>query len=284
MFSLWTVLIVVLVVLIIYLLMIKPRNQAIHNWKPYQEQLYAHRGLYDPKKGIPENSRAAFKRAIEAGYGFELDVQLTRDQVPVVFHDFNLNRMCGVDKRVDQCTWDEIKDLPLDGTTETIPLFSEILEMNNGKVPFILEYKSENLDFSVCPIVNKMLVEYQGPYIIESFNPLILSWYRSNRNDVIRGQLSFHYRRDGYKKFYHFLLTNLLANWISRPDFIAYCHEDCNNFGFKMCTQFFKAKPVAWTIRSQQELDKAKEHFSIFIFEKFIPNNRSIVKVGDEKK
>ena len=283
--SLWTVLIIVLILIVLYIFIVKPRNQAIFDWKPYQEQLYAHRGLHDEKKGIPENSKAAFKRAVDAGYGIELDVQLTKDRIPVVFHDFTLERMTGQQGKVCDYTYDELKEFRLLGTDEQIPLFSEFLEIVDGKVPFILEYKIEALDFSVCPIVNSMLNNYKGLYIIESFNPLALSWYRNNRNDVIRGQLSCHFRwKDGYKKPLYFFLTNLCMNWITRPDFIAYNHEDCNNFSFKMATAFFRAKPVAWTIRSQAQLDKAKDNFCIFIFEKFVPNNRSIVHIGEEKK
>lgn len=283
--NLWIVLVVVLVVALLYLLMVKPRNQALNDWKPFQEQLYAHRGLHDSKKGIPENSLAAFKRAVESGYGIELDVQLTKDRIPVVFHDFTLERMTGQKGKVYEYTYEELKEFKLDNTEERIPLFTEFLAVVDGKVPFILEYKVEAMDFSVCPIVNDILKNYKGKYIIESFNPLALSWYRNNRNDVIRGQLSCHFRwKDGYKTPLYFFLTNLLFNWITRPDFIAYNHEDCNNPGFKFATSFFRAKPVAWTIRSQQELDKAKENFDVFIFEKFVPNNRSIVKLDEKKK
>jgi len=282
--NLWIVLIVVLAIIVFYFLLIKPRNQAIHDWKPYQENLYAHRGLHDEKKKIPENSKAAFKKAVEAGYGIELDVQLTKDRIPVVFHDFTLQRMTNQPGKVCEYTYEELKNFKLADTDEEIPLFSEFLEIVDGKVPFILEYKVEAMDFSVCPIVDAMLKDYKGNYIIESFNPIALSWYRNNRNDVIRGQLSCHFKwKDGFRKPLYFFLTNLMMNWITRPDFIAYNHEDCGNLSFKMATNFFKGKPVAWTIRSQQELDKAKEDFDIFIFEKFVPNNRSI-KYMDEKK
>lgn len=280
----WIVLIVVLAIVFLYFFTVKPRNQVNNDWSKYQKYLYAHRGLHDSKKGIPENSRAGFRKAVENGYGIELDVQLTKDRIPVVFHDFTLERMTGQKGKVYEYTYDELKDFKLDGTEETIPLFSEFLEIVDGKVPFILEYKVEGMDFSVCPIVNKMLSGYKGDYVIESFNPLALSWYRQNRNDVIRGQLSTKFRRkDGYKGLLYFNLTHLLFNWITRPDFIAYDHEHSGNLSFQTATKFFKGKAVAWTIRSQVELDKAKDNFEIFIFEKFTPNNRSIVPLEEKK-
>ncbi len=277
---LWTILIVVLVIILIFLWMVKPRNQAIHDWKPHQETLYAHRGLHDKKKGIPENSMAAFARAVEAGYGIELDVQLSKDRIPVVFHDFTLERMTGQPGKVYEYTFEELKQFRLDGTDEQIPTFEEFLNMVDGRVPLIVEYKVEWMDFSVCPISDRLLQGYKGLYIIESFNPLALSWYRKNRNGIIRGQLSDKFRRkDGFKGPLYFFLKHLCLNWMTRPDFIAYNHEHASELGFMAATKLFKGKPVAWTIRSQAELDKAKENFSIFIFEQFIPNNRSIVKL-----
>ena len=283
---LWIILIICGVLALLFLFMVKPRNQAIHDWKPYQEALYAHRGLHDEKKNIPENSLAAFKRAVDAGYGIELDVQLTKDRIPVVFHDFTLERMTGQKGKVYEYTLEELKKFRLLDTEEQIPTFEEFLKLVDGKVPLIIEYKVEWMDFTVCPIVDAMLQSYNGRYVIESFNPLALSWYRKNRNDVIRGQLADRFKRkDGFKGPLYFFLKHLCLNWVTRPDFIAYNHENApGELGFACATKFFKAKPVAWTIRSQAELDAAKEHFDIFIFEKFTPNNRSIVHIGEESK
>lgn len=275
---LWKILIVVLVLILLWLFMVKPRNQAIHDWKPYQNVLYAHRGLHNIKSGIPENSIAAFKRAVESGFGIELDVQLTKDRVPVVFHDFTLERMTGEAGKVSDYTLEELKAFRLAGTEESIPTFEEVLKLVDGRSPLIVEYKAEALDFSVCPIADRLLADYKGLYIIESFNPLVLSWYRSNRNDVIRGQLSTKFEKQDAGPVLRFLLRRLVFNCVTRPDFIAYNHEYASDLNFRIATRFFKAKPVAWTISSQAELDKAKEHFDIFIFELFTPNNRSIVK------
>ena len=53
---------------------------------------FAHRGLHGP--GIPENSMAAFRAAIEAGAGIECDVRLSGDGEVIVFHDHDLRRLC----------------------------------------------------------------------------------------------------------------------------------------------------------------------------------------------
>lgn len=96
---------------------------------PYIKQLFsgrnfAHRGLHSIEDGIPENSLAAFRAARENGFGIELDLQLTCDGQVVVFHDHDLNRMCGADVTVDELTYDELKKYRLAGTNEHIPLFS----------------------------------------------------------------------------------------------------------------------------------------------------------------
>ena len=80
----------------------------------------AHRGIFDNKK-VAENSLTAFKRAKELNIPIELDVQLTKDQTLVVFHDINLKRMCGIDKSINSCAYEEIKNLKLKNSQETIP-------------------------------------------------------------------------------------------------------------------------------------------------------------------
>ena len=93
-----------------------------------KDKIIAHRGYHDLKEGIPENSILAFKKAIRYKYVIELDVHILKDNTLVVFHDDNLKRVCGVDKNIDECTFDEIKDLKLFNTTCKIPLFKDVLK------------------------------------------------------------------------------------------------------------------------------------------------------------
>ena len=97
--------------------------------------------VYRVEDGIPENSLPAFRRAVEAGYGIELDLHLTTDGQLVVFHDDTLDRVCGVSGRVDESSYPELQQLRLSGTDETIPLFSQVLEVVAGKIPMIVEVK-----------------------------------------------------------------------------------------------------------------------------------------------
>ena len=135
---------------------------------------YAHRGLHDNDSEAPENTLAAFRLAVEKGYGIELDVQVTRDGRAVVAHDYNLQRICGVDKDIDAVTYEELKKYPILNSQETVPLFADVLELVNGQVPLIVELKCKNRKSLVCEMADSLLKDYKGIYCIESFNPAVL--------------------------------------------------------------------------------------------------------------
>ena len=129
---------VILVLFLIYIFMIAPKMINRVDRTPFYGRHYAHRGLFDNNSDAPENSLAAFQKAVDAGYGIELDVQLSKDNKLVVFHDATLKRMCGVDGKVWEYTLAELKQFKLANSNETIPTFEEFLEVVDGKVPLIL--------------------------------------------------------------------------------------------------------------------------------------------------
>ncbi|MCI7043047.1 MAG: glycerophosphodiester phosphodiesterase [Lachnospiraceae bacterium] len=273
--ALYVVLIVILVLIVLYFLAIKPRLSRQKQWAPFKGVYYAHRGLHDNESEAPENSLPAFKKAVKAGYGIELDVQLTKDRVPVVFHDFTLERACGKPGKVYEYTYEELQQFPLFQSNERIPKFEEILKAVDGKVPLIVEIKLEWMDLTVCAFVDKLLKEYKGMYCIESFNPLVLTWYRRYHNDVLRGQLSDAFLKEGeYRGVLYWILQNLLLNWMTKPDFVAYNHKYADNLSRRLCRKLYKNMAAAWTIKSQQELEAAKEEFDVFIFDSFIPKKQ----------
>ena len=97
----------------LYLFLIAPRMVNKPDRAPLMGVHYAHRGLFDNKTNAPENSLAAFKKAVAAGYGMEFDVQLSKDDIPVVFHDATLKRMCGVGGNVWDYTLKELQQMML---------------------------------------------------------------------------------------------------------------------------------------------------------------------------
>lgn len=269
---LYVLLIVAAVLIILYLLSVMPRMIGRPSYEPFKGVYYAHRGLHDNDSEAPENSLAAFKKAAAVGFGIELDVQLSKDGVPVVMHDYTLERMCRREGKVCDYTWEELKTFHLLDSEETIPCLEDVLKAVRGRVPLIVELKVEWMDISVCPVVDAMLRKYQGVYCIESFNPMVLTWYRRYHNDVMRGQLASAYLKDNEQKgFLYFCLGNLMMNWTTKPDFIAYNHQYAGNLSRRICRGIYRNLAVAWTIKSEEELERAKKNFDIIIFDSFMP-------------
>lgn len=261
------------VLILLYLLAIMPKLRKNPAMKQFDGWLYAHRGYHNNKSKAPENSLPAFKRAVQKGYGIELDVQLTKDMVPVVFHDYDLNRACGVDKKVADLTYKELKEYKLFRSEERIPTFHEVLNVIGGKVPVIIELKIPWDPKNTCRIASKELENYKGLYCIESFNPFGLIWYRKHYPNVVRGQLSTDFIKDNIEgsKMQFFILKHLLFNFLTKPDFIAYHHIYKKDLSFSICKKLYKTTTVAWTIKSQQELEENKDYFDLLIFDKFTP-------------
>lgn len=258
---------------VLYFLAIMPRLGRRKEAERFRGVYYAHRGLHDNESDAPENSMEAFRRAVKAGYGIEMDVQLSKDGVPVVFHDFTLERVCGRPGKVCDYTYEELVQFPLYGSRERIPGFSDVLQMIDGRVPLIIELKIEWLDMTVCPLADALLRDYKGDYCIESFNPGALLWYRRYHNDVVRGQLADGFLKSGeFKGALYFTLQNLLLNWMTKPDFVAYNHKYADNPSRRLCRRLYRNMAVAWTIKNQTELKEAKEKFDLFIFDSFIPD------------
>lgn len=259
---------------LLYLAMIRPRMFRRPGRNEFKRWFYAHRGLHDNTSDAPENSLAAFQKAVDAGYGIELDIQLTKDRIPVVFHDYTLERVCGVKGNVKDFTYGELRQFHLFRSEEHIPKFEDVLKLVDGRVPLIVEFKIEFKDLSLCPIADSLLRRYRGMYCIESFNPLGLWWYRLHRREVMRGQLADAFWQEGeYRGLLHLLLQSLLGNFIGRPDFIAYHCKYPNTLSRRICCDFMGALGAAWTIKSPEELDRAGKDFDLFIFEGFRPTS-----------
>ena len=166
------ILITVAVIAVLYLLAIMPHMRNRPNLTPFKGRYYAHRGLHNNKTEAPENTLAAFRKAVEAGYGIEMDIQLTKDKVPVVIHDYTLKRVCKKDVRVDSLTLKELRQYTVCKSKEKIPTLAEVLKLVDGRVPLIVEFKVEATDLSLCEIAPPMLDQYKGVWCMESFNPL----------------------------------------------------------------------------------------------------------------
>lgn len=244
-----TLLFIPIILILLYLFLIAPAKPSKQYRTQYRGCRFAHRGLHAKDKTVPENSLEAFRLAVEAGYGIELDIRFTKDKQLVVFHDDTLLRMCGIDKPVDAFTYKELQELRLLDTTQKIPLFSEVLSLVAGQTPLLVELKSGPENELLCTHAYDMLKAYTGPYCIESFHPMIVRWFKKHAPEILRGQLSAPPKsfEGALSKPLAFLLSKLLLNFLARPHFIAY-HKGKPPLCVRLC-QKLGAMYAVWTLR-----------------------------------
>jgi glycerophosphoryl diester phosphodiesterase len=267
-------LILIVLVLLIALFVLALAGRSGHkNMDELSRWSYAHRGLHGD--GIPENSLAAFKLAAWKGYGSELDVHLMQDGGLAVIHDSLLKRTTGREGRIEDLT---VKALPychLEGTFQTIPTLQEVLEVYNGKAPLIIELKTEDLNHAaLCQAVCDALEGYEGLYCIESFDPRAIQWLKENKPHIIRGQLAANFLKDKSTNLslpIRIVLTNLLMNFLTAPDFIAYKFEDRKSPARWLSENVWNVQQVSWTLRSPKQYNAAVQEGAIPIFEGFEP-------------
>ncbi len=264
------ILYVVLALIALYFYLISPSWKHNGTITAIGRQDLAHRGLHDNAAGIPENSLAAFQRAIDHGFGMEMDVQLTADGQLVVFHDAETLRMTGVSGRVSKMTLAELRELRLLGTDERIPTFGEFLSLIRGQVPLCIEIKCDgNNGAALSKRVFEELDLYEGPYYVESFDPRALWWVRWNRPKVGRGQLSISAQEP---KLLNVVAGLLLMNFAGRPHFIAYdYHTSRKELAVQLCEKLFGAVAVEWTVTEPERLLENRALGVTTIFEGFIP-------------
>ncbi len=245
----------------------------------FARRCYAHRGLYDNEAGIPENSLPAFENAFRKGYGCELDVQFTRDRQLVVFHDNSLKRACGVDANVWDMTLAELRALPLFGTQERIPLFSELLDTADAlaQQPLIVEIKAEGRDLTwygeLCAAVMAELHRHTAEYCVESFHPAVVRWLRLHEPQVVRGQLVNGRRSSpNLPAPLAFALEQLLSGFLTRPHFIAFKEQDKN--GALRVVRALGAMSVMWTVRTPERHAALCKTEDAIIFEHYEPDPR----------
>ena len=267
-----TVIVILAVLFLLYILAIRCRKghpglKALQGWG------YAHRGLHGA--GVPENSMAAFRAALEGGYGIELDVHLLKDGNLAVIHDASLKRTAGVEIQIEDLSTEDLTKYTLEGTDETIPQFRQVLELFAGKAPIVVELKAERGNqAALAEATCRMLESYSGPYCVESFDPRCVYWLKKNRPQVIRGQLTENFLANPKSKLHpvlKFILTHQLENFLTCPDFVAYKFADRKNLGNFLARKLWGAQGVTWTITSQEDYDQAVQEGWLPIFEGFRP-------------
>lgn len=227
----------------------------------------AHRGLHSPESGVPENSMKAYAAAIENGYPIEMDIQLTKDNVLVCFHDDTLSRMTGVDAFVRDKTFEEVRAMRLAGTNEIIPTFDEFLAFVGGRTPIVIELKSQKNRGIIADETIKRLDNYKGDFVVQSFDPFIVREFRKKRPQFIRGQLVDKDRHEGLSWITDKLLGMAFFNFTVKPDFI-----NMNVKYLPVKGKMIKNRRlICWTARSEEDRKKAEKYADNYIFEGIRP-------------
>ena len=229
----------------------------------------AHRGLWRPD-GAPENSLAAFQAAAAAGYGIELDVQLSADGEAMVFHDGKLERMTGAPGKLSERTTADLADLRLAGTDERIPTLAETLALVGRRSMVHIELKTPY--GAVGPLeqrVHEIIIDHAGPLCVIGFNPYSHQWFAERHPDVLRGLDSYSYKdAPGMSPEQRKSFARLEQVAIARPHFLA--------LGLDMLPSPLAAEHraqgmpiVAWTVRDPAQWDAIKDGCDNLIFEGF---------------
>lgn len=212
---------------------------------------FAHRGVHT---AFPENSIPAFQTAIDMKMGIELDVHLSKDGQLVVFHDDNLLRMTGERDYVRFKTLEELKKLRLNNTDYTIPTLQEVLKLVNGKIPILLEVKTEANTKKICNKTIEELKSYNGDVFIQAFNPFVLRYFYKHAPNYLRGQLSSFFVGQNLSLLKRTVIKKLRLNKFAHIDFISYNIDDLPN----KYVNNTNVPILTYTISTKEQFVKAK--------------------------
>lgn len=218
-----------------------------------------HRGKHD--SFVKENTIEAIKGAIDDNLSIEIDVRLTKDKKVVVSHDDSLKRVFGVDKKISDCNYEEIKEI----TNNGVPLFEDVLLFVNDKIGIMVEIKSNKIG-ELEDRVYDLLKDYKGRYVIVCFNPFTLGYFKKKDPSIIRGQLSYNYENSKFNFIFKFMLRKMWFNFISKPHFISY---GINRYDKKVLAKYRKKGYfiIGWTYTSEKDKEDLSKVYDNMIVE-----------------
>lgn len=227
----------------------------------------AHRGLHHPGGSCPENSMAALAAARRAGFGAEIDVQMSADGEVMVFHDRRLLRLTGVRGRLADRRARDLSRLRLKGGRQTIPALSQVLR-EFSDLPLLIELKmAEDGRTDLAPAVAGLLARHSGPVAVQSFDPALVGWFDGNAPTVRRGLIAYQNRSFGHKVVEPRFRQEFLE--VAQPDFLAW-----DVHSLPVASRLTGGLPVlTWTVRSPRERHQAAQHATNIIFEGWQPRH-----------
>ncbi|MFD1797740.1 phosphodiesterase [Paracoccus aurantiacus] len=236
----------------------------------------AHRGLHS--RGVPENSLASFRAAIEAGYGIELDIQPAADGTPMVFHDYDLTRMCGDEGFISDMDLDDLEALRLSESDEGIPTLAETLREVAGRVPLLIEIKDQDgrLGAAIGEVQDRvaaLLKTYEGPVAVMSFNPNAVRAFNEAAPDVAAGLTSCAFPKEDWPMLDEETRNSLAALEDYARSGASFVSHDCRDLENQAVADL-KAGGVpvlCWTVRSAEDEAVARRVADGITFENYRP-------------
>jgi glycerophosphoryl diester phosphodiesterase len=236
----------------------------------------AHRGLHDASKGVNENSASAVEAAIAKNLSIEVDLQCTKDDQAVVFHDATLDRLTDQGGSVISRSLSELTTIPLRGTKDSIPSLRHLLALIDGRVPLLIEIKSKwNDDDRYEANIAKELCSYRGPVAAMSFDPNCVARFRTLLPLLPRGLIAETFED---KQFWskltwrqRFTMRHLLTSAIAKPNFIAYDIRALPALAPFFVRSVFRLPLLTWTVRNESEKSRAMRYADAMIFEGIEP-------------
>ena len=240
---------------------------------------FAHRGLHDAARARPENSRAAVRAAVAAGYGIEIDLQLSRDGHAMVFHDYDLGRLTsetGPVRRRDAAGLGQIR---LSGGDEGIPDLPEILALVAGRVPLLIELKDQHgqmgeTDGTLEAATAAALADYPGPVAVMAFNPHMVIAMSARAPRIPRGLVTCAFPARNWP----LLREETRARLRTIPDydaagaaFVSHAADDLDSPHLARL-RARGAHVLCWTVRSRETEARARRVADTITFEGYLPD------------
>ena len=202
-----------------------------------KNNLIAHRGVHN--SDFIENTLPAFVKSVDKKYIIELDIHILIDNSIVVYHDYNLKKLTGVNKIIETLSYPQLSKIKIKNKY-TIPTLKQVIHIVNGSVPILIEVKDINNNSKFEEELVKILDGYRGKFAIQSMNPYVIDWFYKNRKDYIIGLIVFND-----------LNYKLIKRYIKKIDFISVYKKQ---LPFKI-----NKLVLGWTIRNKNELEKYKD-------------------------
>ena len=237
----------------------------------------AHRALHDRSAGRIENSPAAIRAALDHGYAIEIDLQLSQDGTPMVFHDEELDRLTNETGPVSARSAAELQAIRLKDSTDTIPTLAQVLEMVAGRVPLLVEIKDQSLvmgptDGRLEAATAAALAGYRGDVAVMSFNPACIAHMARLAPHIPRGLTTAAYDPESWAP----MPEAMCAHFRAIPDYDAtgssfISHEAADLARPRVAD--LKAQGAAilcWTIRSPADETAARRIAQNVTFEGYL--------------